>query len=147
MNTFQIIKDEALTARKNKERVKADLLTTLVSEIAMKAKNEGNREVQESDVTQTIKKFLKNIDKTLEVRPTDEKMLEEKIILNQIPIQLVDIVDTAALVQQVIDENPTQFASLKDKPQNVGWFVGQIMKVTGGKANPATVKEEILSRI
>ena len=36
---------------------------------------------------------------------------------------------------------------MKAKPQAVGWFVGQVMRETGGKANPATVNQILQSRL
>jgi len=36
---------------------------------------------------------------------------------------------------------------VKDKPQALGWFVGQVMKATGGKANPATVNELLRKKL
>ena len=36
---------------------------------------------------------------------------------------------------------------MKEKPQALGWFVGQVMKATGGKANPAAVNEILRSRL
>ena len=37
------------------------------------------------------------------------------------------------------DTNPEKVAQVKVKPTLLGWFVGQVMKSTGGKANPARV--------
>jgi aspartyl-tRNA(Asn)/glutamyl-tRNA(Gln) amidotransferase subunit B len=36
---------------------------------------------------------------------------------------------------------------VKDKPQAIGWFVGQVMKETGGKANPATVNQLLRAKL
>ena len=55
---------------------------------------------------------------------------------------LVQVTDTTALeaiVERLISANPDKAAAVKAKPQAVGWFVGQVMKETAGKANPATV--------
>ena len=55
---------------------------------------------------------------------------------------LQQVSDTGAL-EKIIDDliaaNPGQAESVKEKPQAIGWFVGQVMKATGGKANPGTV--------
>ena len=37
--------------------------------------------------------------------------------------------------------------SAKAKPALVGWFVGQVMKATGGKANPASVNAIVKARL
>jgi aspartyl-tRNA(Asn)/glutamyl-tRNA(Gln) amidotransferase subunit B len=61
---------------------------------------------------------------------------------------LVQVTDTGALeaaADKIIAANPDKAEAVKSKPQAIGWFVGQIMKETGGKANPAAVNE-ILKR-
>ena len=61
---------------------------------------------------------------------------------------LKQVTDTGAIeaaIDEIIAANPGQVAAVKDKPQAIGWFVGQMMKATGGKANPAAVNE-ILKR-
>jgi aspartyl-tRNA(Asn)/glutamyl-tRNA(Gln) amidotransferase subunit B len=55
---------------------------------------------------------------------------------------LKQVTDTGAIeaaVDEVIAANPKQVEQVKAKPQTLGWFVGQVMKATGGKANPAAV--------
>jgi aspartyl-tRNA(Asn)/glutamyl-tRNA(Gln) amidotransferase subunit B len=46
-----------------------------------------------------------------------------------------------AAIKAVIDANPGQVTAYKAKPTLFGWFVGQVMKSTGGKANPKVVNE------
>ena len=57
---------------------------------------------------------------------------------------LQQVSDTGAL-EKIIDDliagNPGQANSVKEKPQAIGWFVGQVMKATGGKANPGAVNQ------
>ncbi len=55
---------------------------------------------------------------------------------------LKQVTDTGALeaaADKVIAANPDQVAKVKEKPKALGWFVGQVMKETGGKANPQAV--------
>jgi aspartyl-tRNA(Asn)/glutamyl-tRNA(Gln) amidotransferase subunit B len=63
---------------------------------------------------------------------------------------LQQVSDTGAL-EKIIDDliagNPGQAASVKEKPQAIGWFVGQVMKATGGKANPGTVNQLLKSKL
>ncbi|HYX00853.1 MAG TPA: Asp-tRNA(Asn)/Glu-tRNA(Gln) amidotransferase subunit GatB, partial [Reyranella sp.] len=57
---------------------------------------------------------------------------------------LKQVTDTGAIeaaIKAVIDANPGQVAAYKAKPTLFGWFVGQVMKSTGGKANPKVVNE------
>jgi aspartyl-tRNA(Asn)/glutamyl-tRNA(Gln) amidotransferase subunit B len=55
---------------------------------------------------------------------------------------LKQVTDEGA-IEQVVDEiiaaNPKQVEQLKSKPKTLGWFVGQVMKATQGKANPDAV--------
>ena len=44
-----------------------------------------------------------------------------------------------AAVDEVISQNPAQVEKARANPKLAGWFVGQVMKATGGKANPAAV--------
>jgi aspartyl-tRNA(Asn)/glutamyl-tRNA(Gln) amidotransferase subunit B len=61
---------------------------------------------------------------------------------------LKQVTDAGAIekaVDAIIAANPDQAREVKEKPKTLGWFVGQVMKATGGKANPAAVNE-ILKR-
>jgi aspartyl-tRNA(Asn)/glutamyl-tRNA(Gln) amidotransferase subunit B len=59
---------------------------------------------------------------------------------------LKQVTDTGAIeaaIKAVIDANPDKVAAYKAKPTLFGWFVGQVMKATGGKANPKAVNETL----
>jgi aspartyl-tRNA(Asn)/glutamyl-tRNA(Gln) amidotransferase subunit B len=63
---------------------------------------------------------------------------------------LKQVSDTGALeaiVERLIAANPGQAEAVKAKPQAIGWFVGQVMRETGGKANPATVNQLLRSKL
>jgi len=63
---------------------------------------------------------------------------------------LVQVTDTgaiASIVDKLIAANPGQAEAVKAKPQAIGWFVGQVMRETGGKANPAAVNEILKARL
>ncbi|WP_269713602.1 Asp-tRNA(Asn)/Glu-tRNA(Gln) amidotransferase subunit GatB [Caulobacter sp. NIBR2454] len=63
---------------------------------------------------------------------------------------LVQITDTGpieAAVDALIAANPDKAAAVKEKPQAIGWFVGQVMKETGGKANPAAVNDILKAKL
>jgi aspartyl-tRNA(Asn)/glutamyl-tRNA(Gln) amidotransferase subunit B len=63
---------------------------------------------------------------------------------------LEQVTDTSAIekaVDAVIAANPDKIAAAKAKLQLVGWFVGQVMKATGGKANPAVVNAILKARL
>ena len=55
---------------------------------------------------------------------------------------LKQVTDTGAIekiVDEIIAANPDKVAQAKAKPTMLGWFVGQVMKASGGKANPQAV--------
>ena len=63
---------------------------------------------------------------------------------------LQQVSDTGALeslVDQLIADNPGQAAAVREKPQAIGWFVGQVMKATGGKANPGAVNQILKAKL
>ena len=56
--------------------------------------------------------------------------------------QVSDSSELERLIQEVIDENPDQVTTYQGgKTTVIGWFVGQVMRKSGGKANPQMVKE------
>jgi len=63
---------------------------------------------------------------------------------------LKQVTDTGAIeaaVDEVIAANPDKVAQVKEKPKMAGWFVGQVMKATGGKANPQAVNEILKEKL
>ena len=63
---------------------------------------------------------------------------------------LKQVTDTGAIekvVDEIIAANPEQVEKVKEKPQALGWFVGQVMKASGGKANPKAVNEILKAKL
>ena len=50
-------------------------------------------------------------------------------------------------VSWIIAANPGQAEQVKSRPQAIGWFVGQVMRETGGKANPAAVNDILKKKL
>ncbi|MFT6456746.1 Asp-tRNA(Asn)/Glu-tRNA(Gln) amidotransferase subunit GatB [Pseudophaeobacter arcticus] len=72
------------------------------------------------------------------------------------PAQIVEergmkqVTDTGAIeaaLDQIIADNPAQVEKAKQNPKLAGWFVGQVMKATGGKANPKAVNELVAKKL
>lgn len=72
------------------------------------------------------------------------------------PAQIVEergmkqVTDTGAIeaaLDQIIADNPAQVEKAKVNPKLAGWFVGQVMKATGGKANPKAVNELVAKKL
>jgi aspartyl-tRNA(Asn)/glutamyl-tRNA(Gln) amidotransferase subunit B len=60
------------------------------------------------------------------------------------------VTDTGAIekaVDEIIAANPDQVEKVKVKPSLAGWFVGQVMKSTGGKANPQAVQALVKAKL
>jgi aspartyl-tRNA(Asn)/glutamyl-tRNA(Gln) amidotransferase subunit B len=55
--------------------------------------------------------------------------------------QVTDVGAIEMVVDDVIARNPDKVADAKANPKALGWFVGQVMKASGGKANPQAVNE------
>jgi aspartyl-tRNA(Asn)/glutamyl-tRNA(Gln) amidotransferase subunit B len=55
--------------------------------------------------------------------------------------QVSDLSEIAAVVDDIIGKNPDKVAQAKVKPAVIGWFVGQVMKASAGKANPGVVND------
>ena len=62
-------------------------------------------------------------------------------------IQVSDAGALEGLIGDLIAANPGQAEAVKAKPQAVGWFVGQVMKATAGKANPAAVNAILRAKL
>ena len=63
---------------------------------------------------------------------------------------LKQVTDTGAIekaIDEIIAANPDKAEAAKEKPQAIGWFVGQVMKATGGKANPAAVNDILKAKL
>ena len=58
--------------------------------------------------------------------------------------KMSDAGELEALVAAIVSENPSQAALYRSgKTQTFGWFVGQVMKKTGGRADPAAVRDAL----
>ena len=60
------------------------------------------------------------------------------------------VTDTGAIekaVDEIIAANPDKVEQAKAKPTMLGWFVGQVMKQTGGKANPQSVNDLLKQKL
>jgi len=61
--------------------------------------------------------------------------------------QVTDTGAIEAVVDEIIAANPEKAEEYKAKPKALGWFVGQVMQATQGKANPKTVNELLKKKL
>lgn len=127
---FNQIKKDAIQARKTKSP-EAKLLVTLQSEIAMRAKNDGNREPNDNDCIKTIQKFMKSALETRDLqdqhgRDTSEAESEITVLETYLP-KMLDEEATKTAVRVTIDE--TNVAGMQD----MGKFMGALKMKFGEK--------------
>ena len=61
--------------------------------------------------------------------------------------QVTDLSAIGTVVDEIIARNPDKVEQVKTKPTMMGWFVGQVMKASGGKANPQVVNELLRQKL
>jgi aspartyl-tRNA(Asn)/glutamyl-tRNA(Gln) amidotransferase subunit B len=61
--------------------------------------------------------------------------------------QVTDTVAIGKLIDDILAANPDKAEAARSKPALVGWFVGQVMKASGGKANPQAVNKLISEKL
>ena len=113
--------------------------------------NKDSKSIQESPVTpENIGKLINLIDDGTITGRIAKDVFEIMIDSGDDPVSIVDSNDMRqvsdegeldGIIEKIIQSNPDQVKSLEEKPNLMGWFVGQVMQETKGKANPKTVNE------
>ena len=80
----------------------------------------------------SIKQAKEILPKALEEEKDPSKLVSELGIT-----QITDEAEILKIVTEVISENPTQLEAYKQNPKLFDYFIGQVMKKSRGKANPA----------
>jgi aspartyl-tRNA(Asn)/glutamyl-tRNA(Gln) amidotransferase subunit B len=63
-------------------------------------------------------------------------------------LQSINVDEIMAAVRGVVEDSQSQLALYRSgKTQIFGWFFGQVMKSTGGRADPAVVKEKLTTEL
>jgi aspartyl-tRNA(Asn)/glutamyl-tRNA(Gln) amidotransferase subunit B len=137
----------------------AKLVANWVTNALLSRLAEGGQEIGESPITPEhiagLVELIENGTISSKIAKTVfEHMWDEKGILS--PAEIVEkhglkqVTDTGAIekaIDEIIAANPDKAEAVKDKPQALGWFVGQVMKATGGKANPAAVNDLLKAKL
>jgi len=72
----------------------------------------------------------------------------EAVVKEKGLVQIADPSAVAAIIDKVIAENPKQAEEVKSgKAATLGWFVGQVMKASAGKANPGLVNQILKEKL
>jgi aspartyl-tRNA(Asn)/glutamyl-tRNA(Gln) amidotransferase subunit B len=61
--------------------------------------------------------------------------------------QVTDLGAIEKVVDDIIARNPDKVADAKTNPKAIGWFVGQVMKSSGGKASPQAVNDRLKKKL
>ena len=98
------------------------------------------------NLSKLIKLIEENIISTRIAKDVFEIMLEnnqdpEEIVEREGLKQVSDSEELEKIIDNIISNNPDQVEAVKLKPKLIGWFVGQVMKETNGKANPKLVND------
>ena len=78
-----------------------------------------------------------------EGRDADPRAIVEQRGLKQV----TDVGAIEKIVDDIIANNPDKAEQAKTKPTLIGWFVGQVMKASGGKANPQAVNALLKTKL
>jgi ethanolamine utilization protein EutA (predicted chaperonin) len=134
MSLLQLIKDDALQARKDRNKEKANVLILLIGECERIAKD-----ATDDQVKAVGKKMIKNLDQVIDLGTLTGSLaeIERNVLLPYFPVEEVLTVERA--VAKVVADN--QDKEFTDK--NAGWFAGQVMKLTKG-AYPKPQVDEAL---
>jgi len=69
------------------------------------------------------------------------------IVLQRGMKQVTDLGAIEKVVDDVIAKNPDKVIDAKANPKAIGWFVGQVMKTSGGKASPQAVNDMLKRKL
>ena len=135
MSLLQLIKDDALQARKDRDKLKSAVLILLIGECERIAKDATDKQVE--SVGRKMIKSLELLKQQTAVLFNGQAQAEIDILNAYFPPQELLTVEMA--VAKVVSDNPDK--EFTDK--NAGWFAGQVMKLTKG-AYPMTEVESAL---
>lgn len=61
--------------------------------------------------------------------------------------QVTDLGEIEKVVDEIVAANPDKVEQARSNPKAIGWFVGQAMKASGGKANPQAVNDLLKAKL
>lgn len=106
------INADYITAMKNKEQVKKNLLSVIRGEIQTMEKNMGgNTVILDNDITNILNKIAKSLRESIKTSPTDELNEELTIVESYLPKQMTQE-EIAIIVKQLIEEKDLNIAEV-----------------------------------
>lgn len=134
MTKVEDVRARILEARKSGDTRTATVLNTLLAETKTAVLKKENRDITDDDLVRMAAKFMKNLEKTWELKQTEDTRFEMELISTYFPKRAVSHFPVDTFVDELIRDNPGQ---------KVGWYVGQVMKASKGTANPKAVQEKV----
>jgi len=139
--------DQAVSAHNNPSGIANWITTELFGRL-----NRENSTIERSPISpENLARLVELIDTDIISGKMAKAVFEEMFTTSSDPDQIVqkkglkqisDPTIISNVVQKIVDANPTQAASYREgKTKMFGFFVGQIMKETEGKANPQMVND------
>lgn len=145
MTLFEQIKADQLAARKAKDGLKATLLTTLIGELTAIGKNDGNREVTDTDVVKLVKKFLDGVDEVIvhlgkgEITDTKAQSMmvarDERILLTVYMPHQMDEAKLTEVLAELVTETGSNLGKLMGllKERYAGQYDGKMASTLAKK--------------
>jgi uncharacterized protein YqeY len=141
MSLLQAIKDKQLEARKARNANASALLSTLYSEAANVGKTDGNRESTDSEVMQTIRKFIKNVKESMSIygdrREGDvlDRLGEELEVLQSFLPSQMNATELESVLKGIIAENGVS------GPKGMGIVIRLLKERFDGQYDPRVASE------
>lgn len=105
------INADFITAMKNKEQVKKNLLSVIRGEIQTMEKNNGIENLSDDDIMNILNKIAKSLRESIKTSPTDELNEELIIVESYLPKQMNNE-EITIIVKQLIEENDLNIAEV-----------------------------------
>jgi len=129
MSILKDIKSAQLSARKEKNRFKAGILTALISEVSIIGKNQGIDETKDEDSLKVITKFKKGINDTI-LLLKDKITYPEKMKELKDELEIYESFLPKQLSEDELKENIEKI--IKNGSTNIGQIMGSLKKSYGG---------------
>ncbi len=155
---YEITLDETMKASGKSGKEVATDVSNLVTGDYFGALNEPGKAIADFHITASmLAELIKlKLDNTISGRIAKE-VFEAMVETGKGPAQIVtekglrQVTDTGAIekaIDEILAANPDKVAEYKSgKDKLFGFFVGQVMKTTGGKANPAMLNELLKKKL
>ena len=145
--------EEAAAGTKNPKRTANIILTELLAKL-----NEDKKTINDVSITPTHIAELVNAIDSKKISSAQGKVVFAKMLVtNKMPAEIIksegmEVVSDSgaieAIVDKVISANPKAVADFKSGKTNVvGWLMGQVMKESKGKANPAEASSLVQKKL